>query len=200
MSAARRNGFTLLEVLVALVVLGFLLAGLSQGVRFGIQAWGMQTRRVAQQADMDAALRTVRRLIEQADPGDGNEEPTFKGGPHTLAWRSRLPLAAQLAGGPNADMALGVDGRQRLVLRAEAHPHAERVGPPAPALETVLAEGVDHIDLAYFRPGGKQPGWKGSWGDDDMPALVRLRIAFAKNPGRHWPDLIAEPRVDRPDQ
>lgn len=86
--AARRNGFTLLEVLVALVVLGFLLAGLSQGVRFGIQAWGMQTRRVAQQADMDLALRTLQRLIEEADPGDGNETATSR------AARTPLPGAA----------------------------------------------------------------------------------------------------------
>jgi general secretion pathway protein J len=196
----REGGFTLLEILVAIVVLGFLLAGLSQGVRFGIQAWGMQTRRIAQQADMDTTLRTLRRLIAEADPGDANETTTLKGGPHTMAWRSRLPLAAELAGGPNADLALGVDGRKRLVLRAEPHPHAQRLGPPPPPLETVLAEGVDHIDLAYFRAGGKNSGWQSSWLDDDMPALVRLRVVFAKNSARHWPDMVAAPRIDRTDQ
>ena len=33
------NGFTLLELLIALTVLGFLLAGLAQGVHFGLLAW-----------------------------------------------------------------------------------------------------------------------------------------------------------------
>ena len=40
----RPNGFTLLEILVALTVLGFLLAGLAQGVHFGLLAWGTEVR------------------------------------------------------------------------------------------------------------------------------------------------------------
>ena len=45
-----RRGFTLLEMLAVLAVLGLLLAGLSQGIRFGLRAWDMQAREVAGQA------------------------------------------------------------------------------------------------------------------------------------------------------
>ena len=36
------SGFTLMETLVALVVLGFIVAGLAQGLRFGLVAWDRQ--------------------------------------------------------------------------------------------------------------------------------------------------------------
>ncbi len=194
----RRNGFTLLEILVALVVLGFLLAGLSQGVRFGLQAWSVQTRRVGQQTDMDAVDRTLRRLLAQADPGESGQPPSFAGTAHTLAFNAVLPVAANNAGVREADIGLGVDGRHRLVLRASAHPHAEWLGPPVPPRVVVLLDRVDHIDISYFRGGDRSPGWTGVWADQTLPALVRLRIAFPKGDPRHWPDVVAEPMRVQP--
>ena len=38
-SLDRQSGFTLLELLVALVVLGLLVVGLTQGVRAGLTMW-----------------------------------------------------------------------------------------------------------------------------------------------------------------
>ncbi|WP_457836108.1 PulJ/GspJ family protein, partial [Staphylococcus aureus] len=76
MRGAGERGFTLLEILVALVVLGFLLAGLAQGTRFGLQAWGMQTRNVLRQADMDGTYRVLRAMVEAADPGEVNQSGT----------------------------------------------------------------------------------------------------------------------------
>lgn len=197
----RQRGFTLMEVLVALVVLGFLLAGLGEGVRFGLRAWGMQTRGIARQADMDATYRALRRMIEELDPGEPNENPTVQGKPHTLAFRTLLPPAAAPGGPLEADVAIGVDAGQRLVLRAVPHPHAERLGPPPPALQTVLLQGVDHVDFAYFRATGRGQGWQKSWNDPNPPALIRLHIAFVReNKERHWPDLVAAPARQRLEQ
>lgn len=200
-ATGRQAGFTLMEVLVALVVLGFLLAGLGEGVRFGLRAWGMQTRGIARQADMDATYRALRRLIEEADPGEANESPTVHGQPHTLAFRTLLPPSAVPAGPPEADVAIGVNAGQRLVLRAVPHPHAERLGPPQAAVETVLLDGVDHIDFGYFRATGHGQGWQKSWNDPDPPALIRMHIVFAHdNKQRHWPDLVAALQRQRQEQ
>lgn len=195
------RGFTLLEVLVALVVLGFLLAGLAQGVRFGLQAWGMQTRAVARQQDMDATYRALRRLIEDADPGEANDNGTVQGQPHTLALRTRLPASAGADGGMTADVGLGVDDRHRLVLRAAPHPHAELLGPPPPVLRAVLLSGVDHVDFGYFRAAGKGAGWHDAWSDPDVPALIRLHVVFTGgDKRRQWPDLVAAPQSPRQEE
>ena len=196
---ARQHGFTLLEILAALVVLGFLMAGLSQGVRFGLQAWDVQTRKIAIGGDMDNIDRALRRLIEQADPGDPTQESSFAGAAHTLAFVSRLPLAA--TGGLTHDVkvALGVDGRGRLVLRSSPQPHAELLARPPAAAEAVLLENVDHINFAYWR-GGPKSGWTPTWTDAELPGLIRVSIGFRKGDRRHWPDLLATPVRVRPDQ
>lgn len=194
----RDAGFTLLEILVALVVLGFLMAGLSQGVRFGLQAWDVQTRKIAVGGDMDSVDRALRRLIEDADPGEPTQDPTFIGNPHTLSLVSRLPLAA--SGGPTRDVRIGIgtDGGHRLVLRAVAQPHAELLGRSPGAVQTVLLDNVDHVDFAYWK-GGAKGGWVTAWADSDLPGLVRISIAFRRGDRRHWPDLLAAPMKVRPE-
>jgi prepilin-type N-terminal cleavage/methylation domain-containing protein len=52
----RQKGFTLLELLVALVVLGLLVVGLNQGVRAGLTMWGAQTREWARPGSSTPAL------------------------------------------------------------------------------------------------------------------------------------------------
>lgn len=195
----REAGFTLLEILVALVVLGFLMAGLAQGVRFGMQAWEVQTRKIAVGGDLDAVDRALRRLIEQADPGDPTEDSPFAGSAHTLSLVTRLPLAA--AGGPTRDamVGVGIDSGHRLVLRSASQPHAARLGVAPPATQTVLLDNVDYVNFGYWK-GGAKPGWATSWGSPELPGLVRVSIGFRPGDGRHWPDLLAQPMRVRASQ
>ena len=200
--AGRDAGFTLLEILVALVVLGFLMVGLAEGTRFGLRAWETETALVDRGADMDATERLLRALIETADPGDANEPVPFHGQPRTLSFVGRLPASASGLGVTrNADMVLGVDAKRRLVLRWSPHPHAERLTRAEPPRETVLLEGVDHIAFGYARgpaPGG---GWADTWDQQPMlPRLVRLTVTFPKDDRRHWPTLEAAPMLTRADQ
>ena len=106
-------GFTLLEVLAALVVLGFLMAGLSGGVRLGLRAWDQQERAVAGHGDLDAADRAVRRLIAGIYPGTPTRTSMVDGTAGRLAMVTALPASAPAR---MAEVALGLDG-QRLVMR-----------------------------------------------------------------------------------
>jgi general secretion pathway protein J len=64
-------GFTLVEVLVALAVLGVVLAGVAQGVRFGLSAWDRQSAMLSAYAELDAVDRTLRALLAQAGASRG---------------------------------------------------------------------------------------------------------------------------------
>ncbi len=200
--AASEAGFTLLEILVALVVLGFLMRGLAEGTRFGRRAGETATTLVDRGADMDAMERVLRALIEVADPGDVNDPVPFHGQPRTLTFVSRLPASA--AGAfvtRNAEMALGVDSKHRLVLRWSLHPHAERLTKPEPPQETVLLEGVDHIAFSYQRGQGQGGGWVETWEQQPtLPRLVRVTVEFPKDDRRHWPALEVGPMLTRADQ
>ena len=186
------RGFTLLEILVALVVMGFLMVGLSQGTRFGMQALSMQSRDIDRYGDLDAVDRTARRLIARMDPGSATRNATLRGTASGVAFTSDLPI-------PNAeraDMLLTVDAGHRLVLRWMPHLHATRFGPAPLPQETELLPGVDRIELGYWPEGGRD--WQTAWTGRDLPALIRLRIVFPARDPRSWPDIVAAPLLDRP--
>ncbi len=182
----RTAGFTLLEILVALVVLGFLMAGLAQGVHFGLAAWTMQDRLIERGGDLDAVDRLLRGLIGRMDPGTRADPPVLAGDQARFAFTSVLPSAA---GGEVADIRLGTDSRRRLVLGWRAHLHGILTGPPAPEHIETLLDGIGRLELAYWA-GGQ---WRRDWTAKAVPELVRIRIAFPAGDHRHWPDIVARP-------
>jgi general secretion pathway protein J len=179
------RGFTLLEVLVAMAVFGFLIVGLNQGMRFGLAAWDRQARTIDSHAELDAVDRTLCGLIARLDP----VEPVG-GQAHSMAFTSDLPetVATPIRA---ADVALLVDAGHRLVLRWTPHLHANRFTQAVPETTPMLA-GIKRLDLAYWPPGGSG-GWVASWREKTAPALIRVRMVFPDGDKRHWPDIVAVP-------
>ena len=196
---AGAQGFSLLEVLVALVVLGLLIGTLTQGVRFGVGAIAAQARLVGVRGDEDAVERAVRRMVEHMDPGTFTTPPQMAGTASTLEFVTDLPLAATPADGASAlrvDAALEADSGHRLVLRWRPHMGGQRLLPAPPAAEDVLLSGVDRVTFGYL----SDHGWQDSWHGTELPLLVRVHVAFPAGDRRSWPDLVAQPRRQRPDQ
>ncbi len=185
---AEPAGFTLLEVIVALVVFGFLMAGLSQGVRFGLAAWGTQARIIEERGDLDAVDRTLRQIVQRMDPGTPADPPVISGTEARFAFTSVMPMAA---GGDSADMLLGTDAQHRLMLGWTPHLHVRRTAPPPPPRSEELLSGVERMDLAYWLLDAGGGRWVPTWTARELPALVRIRIVFADH--RHWPDIVARP-------
>ena len=189
---AQDRGFTLLEVLVALVVLGFVLAGIAGGVQFGERAADMQARSIAAHADMGAVDRLLRQLIAAMDPGSLTDPPHFTGGASALGFTTDLGRAATALGEGEADIGLVVDGGHHLVLRWLPALHAVRLGPPPVPASSVLLDAVDRVEFAYWGHGAGGAGqWLTGWGERDIPALIRIRLHFTPGSHRSWPDIIA---------
>ena len=190
-SRTEDDGFTLLEILAALVVLGFLMAGLAGGVRLGMQAWDAQDRAIAAHDELDAVDRALRQLIGQAEPGDQVHASSLAGDESRLALATRL-LAER---GGAVDAALGLGKGARLVLRWAPRRFGKPFNPPPPAREAALLDGVESVRFAYW-PSGVQGGWHSVWDGPDPPALIRISLTF-KDPARHWPDIVAALGRDR---
>ena len=195
MTRTRDAGFTLLELLVALVVLGFVLAGLSQGVRYGLRAADMQARTLAERSELDAVDRAVRSLIEQMDPGTARDGTGMQGTAGRLVFVSELPAASGLST-RHADIVLGLDGARRLVLRAAPHLPGKPFGPPPLPIEEELLRDVDHVEFSYLGRDAAA-GWASAWGGKELPSTIRLRVVFPPGDRRHWPDIVASPRRGR---
>ena len=188
-SGAPAAGFTLLETLVALVVFGFLMSGLTQGLRFGIRAWQAQTSSLAARGDLDAAERTLRTLIERMEPGGmGGQPALLRGTPHGIAFTTELPEAAGGLATPDADVSLQVtDGHELQLLWLE---HIRnRTRPPPPPGRVTLLHDVERLDIQYRGASG----WQADWAGSPLPKLVRIRVVFTQASGRHGPDIVAMP-------
>ena len=60
---AAQAGFTILELLVALVVLGFVISGLAGGTQLAVASIRAQTRFLQQHQDLQPVDQLMRRLI-----------------------------------------------------------------------------------------------------------------------------------------
>jgi general secretion pathway protein J len=201
---AGQGGFTLLETLVALVLLGLLVVGLTQGVRSGLGLWHAQTRRVAETAELDDCARLLRRLLSGMQPPPAySVAPEGQELPDTADYSDHLSLVGDLPNGlgdtQRADITLALRDR-RLVLLWTLHRHEQTRAPrPAPT-ETELVRRVDRLQLAYWgRPSSDQPeGWQHQWDGPGLPQLIRVRLAFPEGDFRRWPDLLVAPLLWAP--
>jgi general secretion pathway protein J len=188
-------GFTLLEILVAVVVLGFVMAGMIQATRFGIGAWNLQTRLVDHATEMERVDRILRLLVEQALPPLAADDKPFAGEQHRMTFMTRLPAEPQTDPIRRAQVVIGVDARHRLLLRWQPHPNAVAIKPVPPPQELVLANGVDHLDIHYRQAAADGGKWASTWDDSPLPALVQFHIVLL-NSHTHWPVIQAATMLD----
>jgi general secretion pathway protein J len=180
----RDDGYTLLEMLVALVVFGLVMAGIAQSYRFGLTAWSAGERNTTAPANIAALDAALARMIESAQPG------SMAGTASQLAFTTTLPPGAGLPGLADAALLLQPDGT--LILRYAAHAPGVPLTPqPPPRIEPLL-RGVTGFSAAYLVPGqNAPPAWSSAWSGKALPLLVRLHVTLAD--GRDWPDLVAAP-------
>ncbi len=188
-------GFTLIEVIIALAIFGFVLAGLAQSLRFGMQARTFEDRLAENAAQLERMDRVLRRVIEQASPPISTDDKPFAGEEHRLTLMTLLPDQPQTALSRHAQVAIGVDDGHRLVLRWKPHPNALAIGPVPPMQEIVLAEGVERIDLAYHAGTAEGGKWSKTWTDATLPAVVQVHFVL---PGKkhRWPDMQVPTLLD----
>ena len=184
------RGFTLLELLIGMTLLGFILALLFGGFRLAANSWNAVEDRAERAADEQAGRSLVRRLVTQAQPLHW-KLPTGQ----PLAFegqREALRLIAPLAGPIGlrvVELAIEPDDRPehpgpavRLVLRHgsvryDIEQFAETVrgqqGHP-------LLAGLREATFSYFGPEkrGDTPQWLEQWSNpEQFPTLVRLHLA-----------------------
>ena len=195
-SLGQQSGFTLLELLVALVVLGFLMVGLTQGARTGLAMWGAQTRRLGETAELDVGARALRMLLsdihtpQPSNVGTGAATPNFEGSSDKLTFVGDMPTGFGTTRRANITLELV---QERLVLLWTPHRHETTTAPEPKPTETELIRGVERLEFAYW--GTASPDQPAGWQDQSgsPPELIRVRLTFPKGDRRRWPDLVVAP-------
>lgn len=200
-----QSGFTLVELLVALAVLGLIAVLLSGSVQFGVRAWQALGRRTTGYEATDAVHTVLRHVLEGAQPmplvglGRSGAALYVLGSPTTLDFVGELPDAVSRGG--YSDIALLLTGDRRLVVRWRRHVRDPRMAAGESASETELLRDVAGIEFSYFSPAtDRQPGgWHLEWTQPRaLPALIRLRLRFRPDDSRGWIDLVIAPAIGTP--
>ena len=194
-------GFTLVELLIAMTLLGLLMVVVLGGLRFGARAWERNEAHTTATDDVRQAQTLLRREISRAYPyfimkqeDLPNRHVDFQGGDDEMSFLA--PAPAVLGGAGRARVTFrqaDVGGRQGLVMSAAP----ELATGTQPASE-VLLQGVKAVSFAYF--GSDEPGGPSSWHDSWkqvkwMPQLIRITAEFEAGDERMWPELLVAPRI-----
>lgn len=201
MNTAR--GFTLLELLIGMTLLGFILALLFGGFRLAVTSWDAVETRTERTNDEQLARALVRRLLAQVQPirwkQAVNLPIAFVGGPGIL--RALAPLTAQAGAGGLRVIELGQEheaatatgkGQLRLVLRHAPvrYDVADFAARLDEARSYLVLGNLDAVEFSYFGPEkkGEPPRWQDTWTNpEQLPQLVRLRL---KSREEGWSDLV----------
>lgn len=198
-----QRGFTLLELVVAITLMGLILAALYGGMRLGINSWDTGEHRAEVTNRLRLTQEFLRRLLTVSVPAfRGNEQQervvTFTGNSEQISFVA--PLLAQFGqGGLHLIQIYAANGR--LMLRW--HPYLPADLEAGTAQEAVLMEGVTEVEWGYFGAEKAAPPeeavpstWQSAWTQASFrPKLVRLNLNMS---GGTWPDLVVALSDGRP--
>lgn len=196
------RGFTLLELLIALALLGLMLVLLFGGLRLGVRSWDAAQGTVDTMGTVRAVEGFLRREFSQIHPyrfKGPNAQPTlaFRGERERVIFVAPLPERIGGGGLRLMSIALERDAQgQRIVWREQpldvAQPDFSSL---ANASGQVLISrelaSVEDLGLGYFgRPGdAPAPYWSERWDDPArLPQLIRVHVRLRS--GEPWPDFV----------
>ena len=209
---AAECGFTLLELLVAITLLGLLMAALFGGLRLGTRVWETADARLEASVRLQIVQDFIWQRLAETLPLEtvppeladiGVSEPLFLGTVEAVRFAGLLPENLG-AGVYLMELALAesgyAEGTGDLVLRWRPFESSDQTAEEIEPQERVLIENIKALELSYFGTiDSAQPPdwWQAGEGHPELPRLIRLRVRFAENDERRWPELIVRPMVDR---
>lgn len=175
----RSRGFTLLELLIGLALLGFILALLFGGFRLATNSWNAIETRLERSTDEQAGLALVRRLIGSVQPlhwvRTAGQPLTFSG------QAERLVVVAPLTESVGLRLIeLSIEARQLVLREQPLNYDTERFDDAPPGMSGhPLISDFGSAAFSYFGAAAPHelPAWHDDWrSPTQLPALVRLRI------------------------
>jgi general secretion pathway protein J len=199
------RGFTLVELLLALTLMGMLLALAYGGLRAATRATDRGQTILEDSSRIRMAHQFVHRQLNQVLPlvfeqsEDGDERSVFQGTADRI--RFVAPMPGYLGfGGPQVQELAIVRGEDHLELVLS---HALLQGfeedhlyerPPILLLEDIEAASFSFLRLDE---NGELAGWSSTWDIPEvLPESIALDIEFIDDVYIHWPQLTASVRID----
>lgn len=185
----RGRGFTLVEILVSLVLLGFILVALVSALGTFVDSAQRVEQRMAHREELRQVPSFLRQVLSTAvahrlTGPDGEPLQLPRGAADRIEWLGPMP-ANHSVGGMHY-FRLRRAG-ERLVLDYLPYRGGDDYPDWRLAEQVTLLEPVEALGLSY-QSDQEPDAWRQAWDDwQRMPLRVRVQLTQA---GRYWPPLI----------
>lgn len=187
------EGFTLMELLVALVLLGLLTTLMFGSLRFGVQVWARSDGTISENNALRLAETDVRTDLSDAYPmykSDGTKPSiAFDGGADAISYL----VPSQETPGALARIGLRIDGDNG-DLQLSRTEELELATTPAPR-RNILLRHLKNVGFSYFgrAAANEPPAWSGSWHEKTrLPSLIKVDLQTKDG---HWSQWVVAPRI-----
>ncbi len=190
MKATRQAGFTLIELVVAMVLLGIMMLLLYSGLTFALRGWDAGDANGRNIVDRRIGENFLRRELSEIFPMRWKDPMTlkfaFEGEAQRMKFVSSRPAGVSLGGLSLVSLEVAQDSarksRHLTMRRAMPDDEAKDFGPLDRAEPTVLIADVESVAFAYF--GSENDFTESKWTDTwtyagRVPQMVRMRVKTA---------------------
>lgn len=196
---ARERGFTLIEVVVAMVLLATTMLLLYSGLSFALRSWDAGDVNGRRTAERRLGENFLRRELSELFPMRWKDamqlKMAFEGGAARLRFVSSRPAGLQMGGLSLVSVEVEEDRdrstKDLVMYRAMPDDEARDFGPLDRGERHLILAGVERAVFDYFGSENEfaEPKWHDTWDfQGRIPEMVRIRLRAAD--GTELPELI----------
>ena len=180
------EGYTLVELVVVMLLLGMIALACESGLHFGAQVWSHTEEPARLNAQIVSAQTILRTLMSRTLPRAKGDEVAFDGEPMAIDFDLMPPQA--FAGGTAHARLQIVQARGSARLEIEL----QSIAAPNIKKRAILLSDVGLMRFSYLDTSEKSRTWLAYWRDRNrLPAAIRI----TGNDPEAWPTLIVRPVI-----
>ncbi len=198
-------GFTLIEVLIAMTLLGLMVVLLFSSMKICADTWQKGEDKITEVNDVAVVYQFFQHHLSVAKPlwddfsDKDNRAFAFQGESQSLQFVSSFPASAKKAGLQLFSLKLLKDGDEQFIQVSIKPFYPVADGEEWRLEEVTLLRHVSKLTLSYF--GSDTPDIEGLWQNDWLnrefqPRLVKIEIE--QDSGSFWPEMIVALKTVEP--
>lgn len=200
MTAYRRHGFTLIEVLIAITLLSIMMVLLFSSLKIAAESWNVGETKIAEVNTKAVVyqffkrhLTTIRPLpmLDEQQNDQPENQQAFQGLPQSMRFVAGLPTASARKGLQLFTIALDPTHTSTLLVSLTPYRETDPDTVSEPVKPEILLDHIATLKFAYF---GKTEDvdelqWRDEWRiADRLPSLIKVSIQLED--GSYWPDMV----------